>query len=223
MAIYEAIESRLSGLLSESSDTGLQTELERLRQAAAASGIAPDDFTEMLYALATGIYRELHSLDPGTPVVPASSFHQRLRESPSASSAIARVMCLFRDAAHTLNDRVARDRVPAVTRARAYIAKNYARMLSLDEVAEACSVNPSYLSRVFHQTTGYTFTDYVNRLRVDRAKELLVARPTAFIYEIAHELGFEDSAYFSRLFRELSGTTPGTWRKVRGSGLTEDA
>lgn len=223
MAIYEAIETRLAGLLSNPSHADLQAELERLLRAAAGSGMAPDDFTEMLYALATGIYRELHSLDPGTPVVPASAFHQRLRESASASSAVERVMRLFTDASNTLNDRVARVRAPAVTQARAYIAKNYTRMLSLDEVAEVCSVNSSYLSRIFHQATGYTFTDYVNRLRVDRAKELLVARPTAFVYEIALELGFEDSAYFSRLFRELSGTTPGMWRKAHHRGTTEEA
>lgn len=223
MTIYEAIETRLSGLLGESSHSVLRAELETLRIAAASSGMAPDDFTEMLYALATGIYRELHSLNPGTPVVPSSSFHQDLRDSVSASSAVERLLLLFTDASHTLKDRALHDRVPAVTRARAYIARNYDRMLSLDEVADACSVNPSYLSRVFHQTTGYTFTNYVNRLRVERAKELLVTRPNAFVYEIALELGFEDSAYFSRLFRALSGTTPGSWRKAHYRGPTEEA
>ncbi|TVQ28428.1 MAG: helix-turn-helix domain-containing protein [Spirochaetaceae bacterium] len=215
--VYDRIDARLSGLLTEAAATGFHNELTTLIAAGWAKGIPPVDFKEMLYALATGMYRSAHGLDSEFPVVPSAALHRNIRESAFARGATMLLEQVFQAIAETLQERMQHDRVPVVTRARAYIARHYTRALPLDEIARECSVNPSYLSRVFHQTTGATFTDYVNRLRVDRAKELLLSRPGVFVYEIAQELGFEDSAYFSRLFREFAGTTPGAWRKSHES------
>ncbi len=211
---YDRMNERLSGLLFESAHAEFSKELFGFTEAAGSASLLPDEFKEMLYALATGIHRELHSVSPEFPAVPPSTVHRAIRESLFASDVLTLLTDLFQNAASDMHDCIRRGKAPVVMKAQAFIADNYARQLSLDEVATACSVNPSYLSRVFHQSTGFTFTEYVNRMRIDRAKHLLGTRPSAFVYEVARELGFEDSAYFSRLFREITGTTPGTWRNT---------
>lgn len=210
--IYDRLNERLFGLLSKEASSEFSEELDAFLQASGMAALNPDDFKEMLYALVNNIYRELHSVSPEFPAVPPSTVHRAVREALFADDVRTLLTDLFRSASTEMQDCINRGKAPVVTRAQAFIADNYSRQLSLDEVAMTCSVNPSYLSRVFHQSTGHTFTEYVNRTRVEHAKKLLITRPTALVYEIARELGFEDSAYFSRVFREITGTTPGTWR-----------
>ncbi|HZY41984.1 MAG TPA: substrate-binding domain-containing protein [Anaerolineae bacterium] len=99
-----------------------------------------------------------------------------------------------------------------VKRALAYLHQNYARPLARWEIAEAIGVSEDYLSRVFSRELGLSPWDYLNRYRVNRARELL-ARTDASIRSVAHQVGFRDQAYFSRVFRKLSGKSPNAFRE----------
>ncbi|CAG0936493.1 two-component system, NarL family, sensor histidine kinase EvgS [Thermoflexales bacterium] len=98
-----------------------------------------------------------------------------------------------------------------VKRALAYLQQHYARPLARWEIAEAVGVSEDYLSRVFSRELGLTPWDYLNRYRIQRAKELL-HRTNDSIRAIAHQVGFKDQAYFSRVFRKQTGTSPNEFR-----------
>ena len=69
-----------------------------------------------------------------------------------------------------------------------------------------------YFCKVFKQSIGMTFTDYLNRLRIEKAKNLL-ANPHKHISEIAFEVGFESLSQFNRSFKRITGETPTRFRK----------
>lgn len=91
------------------------------------------------------------------------------------------------------------------------IRENHSRPLTLGEVSTAAAMSPSHFCRVFKRVTGCTLTEYVARLRVDKARELLI-KDSANITEIAFAVGFKSHSYFDRTFRLLTGTTPGAYR-----------
>lgn len=99
-----------------------------------------------------------------------------------------------------------------VKRALAYLHQNYARPLSRWEIAEAVGVSEDYLSRVFNRELGLSPWDYLTRYRIQRAKELL-QRTEASIRTVAHQVGFKDQAYFSRVFRKQTGRSPQAFRE----------
>ncbi|MEL0252493.1 MAG: helix-turn-helix transcriptional regulator, partial [Novosphingobium sp.] len=81
-------------------------------------------------------------------------------------------------------------------------------------IAEACTVSVRTVQNVF-AALGTTPTAYILEQRLRRAADRLVARPNASITEIAFELGFNDSAYFTRCFRQQFGIAPRDWRLGR--------
>lgn len=99
-----------------------------------------------------------------------------------------------------------------VKRAVAYLHQNYARPLARWEIADAIGVSEDYLSRVFHRELGLSPWDYLNRYRIEQAKQLL-RYTSATIRAIACQVGFKDQLYFSRVFRKLTGLSPSTFRK----------
>jgi transcriptional regulator GlxA family with amidase domain len=98
-----------------------------------------------------------------------------------------------------------------VKRALAYLHQNYARPLARWEIAEAVGASEDYLSRVFSRELGLSPWDYLNRYRIQRAKDLL-RRTNDSIRSIAQQVGFKDQAYFSRVFRKQTGTAPNEFR-----------
>lgn len=88
-----------------------------------------------------------------------------------------------------------------------YIDTNYAGSIYLVDVADRFSVTPKHISKVFKRKYGVNFVDYINGLRMEKAKELL--KSTALgIDGISETLGFNDRSYFFKLFRKYTGTTP---------------
>ena len=86
--------------------------------------------------------------------------------------------------------------------------------ISRDELALAAGVSPCHFSRLFQQSTGTTATDYVSKLRIDRAKELLRSPEPLSLAKISESLGFSNQSHFGREFRRFTGMTP---RQFRGS------
>ncbi|HEX3044981.1 MAG TPA: helix-turn-helix domain-containing protein, partial [Bacillota bacterium] len=104
----------------------------------------------------------------------------------------------------------------AIQKALIFIQSNFTRELSQEEVAAHVGVNKSYLSRIFPEYTGERFSDYLQRLRIERAKELL-RFTNDHIYEIASQVGFWNSRYFSRIFHEAVGVTPADYRRDKNA------
>jgi two-component system response regulator YesN len=86
------------------------------------------------------------------------------------------------------------------------------RDISLTNIANMVNFNPSYLSRIFRRISGKTFSNYVSKVKIDKAKELLENKNTKIV-DIANILGFESSAYFTKYFKRITGKTPAEYRK----------
>ncbi|MEA4965956.1 MAG: AraC family transcriptional regulator [Oscillospiraceae bacterium] len=94
-----------------------------------------------------------------------------------------------------------------------YLHANFTRPVTLGELAELEHISKSYLSRQFKRYTGMTVIEYVNNLRVELAKHLLLSSPDS-ITNIGYEVGYESPKYFYRTFRALAGESPARFRKA---------
>lgn len=92
-----------------------------------------------------------------------------------------------------------------------YISKNFPRPLALEEVAGHVHLNPSYFSTLFKQSTGSSFKEYLNMVRIEESKRLL-SNTDYSIIDIALATGFEDQSYFSKVFKKYTGLTPKQYR-----------
>ncbi len=92
-----------------------------------------------------------------------------------------------------------------------FISKNFSRPLSLEEVAGYVHLNPSYFSTLFKQSTGSSFKEYLNMVRIEESKRLLADTDYSII-DIALATGFEDQSYFSKVFKKYTGLTPKQYR-----------
>ena len=100
----------------------------------------------------------------------------------------------------------------SVRKAIAYMNEKAGSMISRWQVAEAAGVNEDYLSRIFHKEMGISPWEYLNRYRIQIASSLLSSTSLS-IRDIAAMSGFQDPAYFSRVFRKIKGMTAGEYRK----------
>ncbi|MGM0844938.1 MAG: response regulator transcription factor [Bacillota bacterium] len=92
-----------------------------------------------------------------------------------------------------------------------YIHANYTEELTLQSVADHIHISRNYFSILFKRLMNQNFIDYVIELRVKKAKELL--RQTSLkVYEVAGNAGFNDVKYFSKLFKKVTGHSPGDYR-----------
>jgi len=92
-----------------------------------------------------------------------------------------------------------------------YVNEHYANEISLSEMANALHLNYTYLSSYFKQRTQENLTSYINRVRTDKAKELLLD-PSLSVSEISRLTGFSDHNYFSKVFKKMTGMTPVEYR-----------
>ena len=97
-----------------------------------------------------------------------------------------------------------------------YIKKHFKEPLLAKEVAAHFFISPVYVGRVIQQASGETFKQYVNRLKMEEAKQLL-SSSDQLVYEIAEELGFKDSKYFISRFTEETGMSPAEYRRKKGN------
>lgn len=88
-----------------------------------------------------------------------------------------------------------------------YINKNYTKDINIKDVAEYLALSESYLSRLFKKETGYTFVEYLTNYRIKIAIELLKDHRNR-VYEVAQKVGFNDSRYFSTIFKKYVGLRP---------------
>lgn len=103
-------------------------------------------------------------------------------------------------------------REPAlVGNAKRYIQDRYQERISLDEAAQAVNASTRHFCKVFKQATGLTFTDYLARVRVAKAKNLL-QNPHLRVSEIAFETGFDSISQFNRSFKRITGLAPTQFR-----------
>ncbi|BBF45209.1 two-component response regulator yesN [Lachnospiraceae bacterium KM106-2] len=95
-----------------------------------------------------------------------------------------------------------------------YINNNYTKSLDLSEVASRFNFSYHYLSSYFSAHYKEGFNDYLNRLRIEKAKELLISNQDTPIAEIGSTVGYSDHSYFCKVFKKFTNYTPSKFKKV---------
>ena len=136
-------------------------------------------------------------------------------------SSILRLLSIFAEHLSTLTNQLMLTRaaaeLPAVAKARSFIAEHQTEEISLGDVARAVNMSAFYFCKTFRKVTGVTFVDYLARLRVESVKNLLLD-PHKRISEAAFEAGFQSLSQFNRVFRRIAGEAPTAYReRIHGS------
>ncbi len=100
---------------------------------------------------------------------------------------------------------------PIIARAKKFIEDRQAEDLSLGEVAKAVNTSTFYFCKMFKKATGLHFTEYVSRVRIEKAKNLLL-NPNLRVSEVAFEVGFQSLTHFNRVFKKITGESPTEYR-----------
>jgi AraC-like DNA-binding protein/ligand-binding sensor protein len=148
------------------------------------------------------------------------AWERNLRTPPEKYNAIVSLLTFFAEQLSTLANQIMLEKNKAeplmVRKAREYITKNRTASLSLTEVATASGASVFHFCKVFKQTTGLTFTDYVARVRLEDAKAELL-NPNRRISEVAYDVGFQSLTQFNRVFKRVFGQSPTEFRVHLGT------
>lgn len=125
---------------------------------------------------------------------------------------LSKIMSRFTDCVFNLADVRHKD---TIYKAVNYIKRNFTDRITLEEVAGHVYLNPSYFSKVFKSEMNCNFVSYVNKIRVNASKNLL-SDITIPLTDVSNLVGFEDQSYFTKVFKKLTGVTPGKFRESRG-------
>jgi AraC-like DNA-binding protein len=103
----------------------------------------------------------------------------------------------------------------ALRKVERYLQENYHRKISLKEAADISGLSAPYFSTIFKEEMGENFSSYLNQLRVEKASRLLWETSLS-LSEIAGSCGFEDQSWFSKIFKNYTGLSPGRYRAQNG-------
>jgi AraC-like DNA-binding protein len=125
---------------------------------------------------------------------------------------LSKIMARFTDLVFTLKDV---KHAEVMQRALKYINSHYTEEITLDDVASSVYLSPTYFSKLFSEEMGCRFTAYLNKVRIGKSK-LLLKGSALPIVDIAGLVGYEDQSYFTKVFKRVTGVSPGKFRESGG-------
>jgi AraC-like DNA-binding protein len=160
--------------------------------------------------------RELAVMNLGLDTARLREAFQRSRVLTSREQdSVARLLQIFAEHLSLIGNQIVVQQEnaepPVISRAKVFIREHLAEPLSLGNVARAVNTSTFYFCKLFKRVTGVNFTDYVSRMRTERAKGLLL-NPNLRVSEIAFEVGFQSLTHFNRVFKRLVGESPTEYR-----------
>ncbi|MED5016089.1 helix-turn-helix domain-containing protein [Paenibacillus chibensis] len=97
-----------------------------------------------------------------------------------------------------------------------YMNRHYAERLTIEGISKRFYISPSHFCKTFRKSTGFTFTEYLNHVRIKEAKALLIGTSDK-VADVAERVGFESLTHFGRTFKELTGMPPLKYRRLHQS------
>ena len=135
--------------------------------------------------------------------------------TPAQYHAMVKLLEIFAQHLSTLSNQIALQEAnaepPIIHRAKEFIENHKSDPISLSEVARALNVSTFYFCKLFKKATGINFTEYLSRVRIEKAKNLLL-NPNLRVSEIAYEVGFQSLTHFNRVFLRIVGKSPTSYR-----------
>jgi two-component system response regulator YesN len=93
-----------------------------------------------------------------------------------------------------------------------YVREHFAEKITLEMMADRSFMSKWYFSKLFKRMMGVNFIDYLTGVRIDHARKLILSHPELRNYEIGEAVGFPNTRYFNKVFREATGSTPSEFR-----------
>ena len=100
-----------------------------------------------------------------------------------------------------------------IARVEAYIQAHFRENINREDVAAIAYITPNYLSKQFRNKKGMNLREYINQIRIEEAKRLLLTTNLS-VSEVAGLSGYENISYFSTVFRKHTGMSPIDWRNL---------
>lgn len=157
----------------------------------------------------------------GTEVLRGDGSEQEIRDRwslkfcmcQSAEEVFGQLGAFLRDDLQALTEQKNQAQLRPIRDARKYLQDHYNEAVRLEDVAEKLGFNSAYFSTLFKKETGKTFSEYLIKLRISRARNLLTdtSDPVA---DISEQVGYTDLKYFSKIFKRETGLTPSEYRKL---------
>jgi AraC-like DNA-binding protein/quercetin dioxygenase-like cupin family protein len=208
--LEEKLEAAISRLDRADSKLAAAEIAELLRRRSVPDREVRETAGEMMMGIARKLYLETSDRDNFFAV--RYKYRAKLKSCSGCGSAEGLLSEFAEDCISMLESKLLRGKAGLVERINRYIGMNFSQDVSLGVLAETFYVSPNYLSAIFNERNGLSLKDYVNRLRIDRAKELL--RDTDLkVSEISRKVGYSQLSYFGSVFRKLEGCTPKEYRK----------
>ena len=211
-----------ASLLAESSSGTVHASASRTGTRLLVIGDTADDAEERAYALATSLSQELERSECREIRIGIGEIvdnPEKIYLSFKTARHIRHLLVERKDeraiilGVREMGEVADESKMPSViSEAKLFMSQNYTNPnLMLQDVAKAVSMSKSRFSTVFSQTTGQSFTEYLMMLRLNKAKELLKSSSLKSS-QIATEIGYNDSHYFSYIFKKNVGMTPSEYR-----------
>jgi AraC-like DNA-binding protein/ligand-binding sensor protein len=137
---------------------------------------------------------------------------QRMRSVDDIAYWLSGIMTRFSELVFTLKNV---KHAGVMQKALKYINARYTESLTLDDVAGAVFLSPTYFSKIFNEEMKCRFTTHLNNLRIAKAR-LLLRNSDISLVDIAGLVGYEDQSYFTKMFKKIVGVSPGRFREAGG-------
>ncbi|HUW40430.1 MAG TPA: helix-turn-helix domain-containing protein [Rectinemataceae bacterium] len=137
---------------------------------------------------------------------------QKMRSIEDIAHWLSKIMVRFTELVFDLRDVKHADTLQKALR---YINAHYTEEITLDDVAGAVFLSPTYFSKLFNAEMKCRFTAYLNRVRIDKSRILLKNTDIPLV-DIAGMVGYEDQSYFTKVFKKTVGVSPGRFRESGG-------
>ncbi|WP_438350317.1 response regulator transcription factor [Paenibacillus sp. FA6] len=170
---------------------------------------APENVKDWMLKLLLDLKLKLHSLQSIKPSYSADSLHKEIVDMDTLSE-LRLWLSEHLEFVATVNGPGTSKRAEVMEACR-YVSLRLNVRISLDEVADHLHLNASYFSRLFKKESGITFIEYVTRLKMERAKELL-DQTNYTVGGICELLGYDNQSYFIKTFKTHAGVTPVEYR-----------
>lgn len=165
--------------------------------------------TVEIYPILNDIYRELEESNSGKNIYVKSAFSQFFIK-------LARLWSESEKRGNSLADRYTKDAI-------SFMSSSYYEELTIEQVSEHVNLNVSYFHKIFKQATGKTPMDFLNAIRINKAK-MLLQKTGIPIIDICNYVGFNSRQYFSYAFKKQTGVTPSKFRSsLEAKGPLEKA
>lgn len=165
--------------------------------------------SEMIGVLISNLYRK--GVSESSIFDSVSRYQEYMAGSSDLGGISYGMRQLVKEFVDILKKSLGDDLSPIVLDSVKYIRRYYCEPVTLQEVSDHIGVSHAHLSRVFKEEMGQGFSDYINTFRLGKAKELL-AESSMTLSEIAQSVGYSNQQYFTRVFKTLTGMTPGQYR-----------